>query len=116
MAGSQPLEGADDDIELTDKQISQLFQQDIQMQNVSFQYPTRPEIQVLKNFCLTVPAGKTTALVGPSGSGKSTIVGLFLGWYDVSAGDIRFGGRKVTEFPIETIRDNIGLVQQVGLD
>jgi len=44
------------------------------LNNVSFRYPTRQELQVLKNFSVTFEAGKTTALVGPSGCGKSTII------------------------------------------
>lgn len=46
----------------------------ITFENVSFTYPTRPDLPVLKNFTCVIEAGKTTALVGPSGSGKSTII------------------------------------------
>ena len=46
----------------------------IQFDNVSFSYPSRPDMQVLQDFTCTFEAGKTTALVGPSGSGKSTVV------------------------------------------
>lgn len=49
---------------------------DIEFKNVSHIYPSRPEVQVLTDFNLVIPAGKITALVGASGSGKSTIVGL----------------------------------------
>jgi ATP-binding cassette subfamily B (MDR/TAP) protein 1 len=90
-----------------------LFHQDIQLQEVCFCYPTRPDIQALKNFDLKIPAGKTTALVGPSGSGKSTIVGLLLGWYQVSTGTIKFGNSSVADLSVQKIRANIGLVQQV---
>jgi ABC-type bacteriocin/lantibiotic exporter with double-glycine peptidase domain len=45
-----------------------------EFKNVSFSYPTRKEVKVLKNFSCVFEAGKTTALVGPSGSGKSTII------------------------------------------
>ena len=47
---------------------------EIKFENVSFTYPTRPDLKVLKNFTCTFEAGKTIALVGPSGSGKSTII------------------------------------------
>lgn len=47
---------------------------ELQFRNVCFQYPSRPELKVLKDFTCTFEAGKTTALVGPSGSGKSTII------------------------------------------
>lgn len=56
---------------------------DIQLKDVNFAYPTRPGVQVLKNFNATFQAGKTTALVGPSGSGKSTIVALLERWYEL---------------------------------
>jgi ATP-binding cassette subfamily B (MDR/TAP) protein 1 len=49
---------------------------DIQVEGVSFAYPARPDITVLKGLKLSAPANKTTALVGASGSGKSTIIGL----------------------------------------
>jgi len=56
---------------------------DIEFQGVSFTYPTRPEVQVLKEFSAQFLKGKTTALVGPSGSGKSTIVALLERWYSL---------------------------------
>src|SRR5438045_3738840 len=49
---------------------------DIEFENVTFAYPSRPHVKVLDNFNATFSAGKLTAIVGPSGSGKSTIVGL----------------------------------------
>jgi len=58
-------------------------QADIVFENVSFAYPSRPDVQVLNGFNATFGAGKVTAIVGPSGSGKSTIVGLIERWYDI---------------------------------
>ncbi|KAK9335448.1 ABC transporter type 1, transmembrane domain-containing protein [Lipomyces starkeyi] len=57
-------------------------------QNVSFRYPSRPEIRVLNNISLTIPAGKTTALVGARGCGKSSILQLIMRYYDPEAGSI----------------------------
>ncbi|KAL0316206.1 UNVERIFIED_CONTAM: ABC transporter B family member 1 [Sesamum radiatum] len=54
----------------------------LELKNVDFAYPSRPETRVLNNFSLTVPAGKTIALVGSSGSGKSTVVSLIERFYD----------------------------------
>src|SRR5204863_3856997 len=54
----------------------------IRLQNVKHIYPSRPEVVVMKDVTLDIPAGKTTALVGASGSGKSTIVGLVERFYD----------------------------------
>lgn len=56
---------------------------DIEMDNISFAYPARPNVQVLKGFNARFLSGKTTALVGPSGSGKSTIVALLERWYEM---------------------------------
>jgi ABC-type multidrug transport system fused ATPase/permease subunit len=58
-------------------------QADIIFLNVSFSYPSRPNVQILQNLTTIFEAGKVTALVGPSGSGKSTIVGLIERWYDL---------------------------------
>ncbi|KAL9084011.1 MAG: hypothetical protein Q9165_008287 [Trypethelium subeluteriae] len=57
---------------------------DISFRDVSFAYPNRPYIQVLKGLNIVIPAGKITALVGPSGCGKSTLVGLLERWYQLS--------------------------------
>ncbi|KAF2127639.1 leptomycin B resistance protein pmd1 [Dothidotthia symphoricarpi CBS 119687] len=56
---------------------------DIVFENVSFSYPSRPNVQILDKLNLTLRAGKVTAIVGPSGSGKSTIVGLVQRWYEL---------------------------------
>lgn len=61
----------------------------VELKNVDFSYPARPEIQILHNFSLTVPAGKTIALVGSSGSGKSTVVSLIERFYDPTSGNLK---------------------------
>jgi ATP-binding cassette subfamily B (MDR/TAP) protein 1 len=61
--------------------------EDIVLQNINFAYSTRPDLKILDNLTLTLPAGKVTAIVGPSGAGKSTIVGLLERWYEVEAFD-----------------------------
>ncbi len=58
----------------------------IQLQNVWFSYPSRKDIPVFQNFCLTIPAGKMAAIVGGSGSGKSTVVSLIERFYDPCSG------------------------------
>ncbi|KAF2736700.1 multidrug resistance protein-like protein 1 [Polyplosphaeria fusca] len=84
----------------------------IDIQNVHFAYPARSEVPVLRGLTLTVPANKTTALVGASGSGKSTIVGLLERWYDQDSGTLLFDGVDIRELNLRWLRTNIRLVQQ----
>jgi ABC-type multidrug transport system fused ATPase/permease subunit len=60
----------------------------IDFQGITFRYPSRPDIEIFRNFNLSVPAGQVTAVVGPSGCGKSTIFALLLRYYDPDAGRI----------------------------
>ncbi|RKK98516.1 Leptomycin B resistance protein pmd1 [Fusarium oxysporum] len=85
---------------------------DVELQDVSFRYPTRPDVAVLDKLSLHVPAGKVTALVGTSGSGKSTAIGLLERWYDPTAGTIRLDGKDVKDLNLHWLRTNVRLVQQ----
>ncbi|XP_021755311.1 ABC transporter B family member 13-like [Chenopodium quinoa] len=85
---------------------------DIEFRNVSFKYPTRPEILVLNDFSLKVPAGKSIAVVGQSGSGKSTLVSLVMRFYDPSSGSILIDGIDIRNLNLKSLRRMIGLVQQ----
>lgn len=85
----------------------------IEVSDLSFSYPTRPDVQVLRDFTLTFPARKTTGLVGASGSGKSTIVGLLERWYTPTSGSIRIDGRPIETLNINWLRTHIRMVQQV---
>ncbi|KAL5341025.1 P-loop containing nucleoside triphosphate hydrolase protein [Aspergillus crustosus] len=85
---------------------------EVELENISFSYPTRPGITVLDNFSLKVPAGKVTALVGQSGSGKSTIVGLIERWYNPNSGTIKLDGTPIEELNLGWLRKNVRLVQQ----
>ncbi|PVI00034.1 multidrug resistance protein-like protein 1 [Periconia macrospinosa] len=84
----------------------------IELENVHFAYPTRPDVPVLKGFSLSVPTGKTVAIVGASGSGKSTCIGLLERWYDAARGSITLDGIPVQELNLTWLRTNIRLVQQ----
>ncbi|RHZ55587.1 hypothetical protein CDV55_103963 [Aspergillus turcosus] len=85
---------------------------EIEIKGLDFAYPSRPETQVLNDLNLSVPAGKTTALVGASGCGKSTIVGLLERWYDPAAGMILLDGIDIQTLNIAWLRTQIRLVQQ----
>ena len=85
---------------------------DIVIRNLHFAYPTRPTAPVLQDLNLSIPAGKTTALVGPSGCGKSTLVGLLERWYQPTSGQIVLDGHDISEYNTKWLRSNIRLVQQ----
>ncbi|CAG8506586.1 14903_t:CDS:10 [Cetraspora pellucida] len=84
----------------------------IEFKNVSFNYPTRPDVQVLKNFNLIIEPGQTVALVGSSGSGKSTIVNLLERFYDPTSGTILLDDVDIKNINIKSLRRQIGLVGQ----
>ncbi|KZL88052.1 abc transporter [Colletotrichum incanum] len=84
----------------------------VDLENITFEYPTRPGVTVLKNYSLHVPAGKVTALVGSSGSGKSTIIGLIERWYNPKAGTIKLDGTPIEKLNLNWLRKNVRLVQQ----
>lgn len=85
---------------------------DIEFRNVSFRYPTRPDLTVLDELSLKVSKQKIMAIVGESGSGKSTIVSLLLRFYDPAAGTIYVDGIDIKAFNLRSLRLRIGLVQQ----
>ncbi|KAK9375958.1 P-loop containing nucleoside triphosphate hydrolase protein [Lipomyces chichibuensis] len=85
---------------------------DIELRNVRFIYPSRPNVTVLRDFSLKVPAGKTVALVGASGSGKSTIVGLIERFYNPLSGEILLDGRNILNLNTRWLRQKIALVSQ----
>ncbi|KAG9190531.1 ATP-binding cassette, subfamily B (MDR/TAP), member 1 [Alternaria panax] len=85
---------------------------EIIVHDLRFAYPARPSAQVLQGLSLSIPAGKTTALVGPSGCGKSTLVGLLERWYQPTSGQILLDGRDISEYNTKWLRSNIRLIQQ----
>jgi len=85
------------------------FKDKISIENINFKYEDE---YVLKNFSLTVPKGKTVALVGQSGSGKSTIANLLTRFYDVDEGTIKIDGIDIKDLDIHSLRDLLGLVTQ----
>ena len=84
----------------------------IELRNVTFAYPQRPDAHVFEDFNLFVEAGKTMALVGESGSGKSTVVSLIERFYDPSGGQVLLDGRDIRDLNLHWLRSSIGLVGQ----
>lgn len=84
----------------------------IELKNVNFFYPTRPDAKVCKNYNLTVEAGQVVALVGPSGSGKSTIINLLLRFYDPIDGQVFLDGEDISKLNVRWLRSQIGYVGQ----
>ncbi|KAK6625886.1 hypothetical protein RUM43_006185 [Polyplax serrata] len=82
------------------------------LKDVSFHYPSRPEVQVLKNVNLHIKCGEKVALVGASGSGKSTIIQLLQRFYDPSQGTILLDGTQVQELNVRWMRQQFGIVGQ----
>jgi ABC-type multidrug transport system fused ATPase/permease subunit len=85
---------------------------ELELRDVWFRYPARPEAAVLRGLTLKVPAGRTVALVGESGCGKSTVVQLLLRFYDPEAGAVLLDGVDVRGMGVAWLRRQIGLVAQ----
>jgi ATP-binding cassette subfamily B protein len=85
---------------------------DVAVDNVSFAYPTRPEVRAVDGVSFSVRAGEKVAIVGPSGAGKSTLFHLLLRFYDPASGSISFDGVPVTAADPREVRKHIALVPQ----
>ncbi|XP_057415709.1 ABC transporter B family member 11-like [Lotus japonicus] len=85
---------------------------EIVLNHVSFKYPTRPDVQIFKDLCLTIHSGKTVALVGESGSGKSTVISLLQRFYDPDSGNITLDGKEIQRLQVKWLRQQMGLVSQ----
>ena len=81
----------------------------IEFSHVSFTYSSQP---VLSDFSMSVNKGQMIALVGESGSGKSTTLRLISGLYDISSGNLYFGGYPITSWKLDSLRKNLAFVQQ----
>lgn len=88
------------------------FTSAIEFRNVGFAYASEP---VLKEINLTIPKGKTVAIVGPSGGGKSTMVDLLPRFYDVTSGDILIDGENIRNLKMESLISLMGIVTQEAI-
>lgn len=84
----------------------------IRLSNIKHIYPSRPEVTVMQDVSLDIPAGKVTALVGASGSGKSTIVGLVERFYDPVQGTVYLDGHDISKLNLRWLRQQMALVSQ----
>jgi len=86
------------------------FNKEIEFKNVSFGYG--PDNLILKNINLTIPKGKTVALVGSSGAGKSTLADLVPRFHDVTEGELLIDGVNIKEYSLQSLRSHISIVTQ----
>ncbi|KAG2659006.1 hypothetical protein PVAP13_1KG332800 [Panicum virgatum] len=85
---------------------------EVEILNIDFAYPSRPDAVIFRGFSLSIPQGKSTALIGQSGSGKSTIIALIERFYDPLAGVVKIDGRDIKTYNLRALRRHIGLVSQ----
>lgn len=86
------------------------FKNQIEFKDVSFGYG--PDNTILKNINLTIPKGKTVALVGSSGAGKSTLADLVPRFHDVTAGELLIDGVNIKDYSLQSLRSHISIVTQ----
>ncbi len=84
----------------------------LELREVSFRYPSRPDVQVLKSVSFRAEPGERIALVGPSGAGKSTIIGLLLRFYDPEFGAVFFDDQPAPDYDLKFLRSQMALVPQ----
>jgi len=101
----------DSDI-VDDGEESMPYGQAVVASDLTFVYPSRPNTPALSGFNLTIPPGKTLALVGPSGAGKSTIFELLQRFYDPTDGQLTYGGKTLSDYSLAQWRQKLALVPQ----
>lgn len=90
------------------------IESDIHLSHLSFKYLPNSPHDTLHDISLTIPLGKTTAIVGPSGSGKTTLLKLLLGYYQAALGEVKLGTTPLDHYSLEWWRSQCGVVMQDG--
>jgi ABC-type multidrug transport system fused ATPase/permease subunit len=85
---------------------------EVGFEDVSFSYPARPEVAVLRGLSLAARPGERIALVGPSGAGKSTLTALLLRFYEPESGRLMIDGREARDYPLDWLRGQMAIVPQ----
>ncbi|XP_015677389.1 bile salt export pump [Protobothrops mucrosquamatus] len=85
---------------------------EIEFHNVTFHYPSRPDVKILDNLSMIIEPGETTAFVGPSGAGKSTTIQLIQRFYDPTEGMVTLDGHDIRSLNIQWLRSLMGVVEQ----
>lgn len=98
--------------ESTTTESKKLVKGNISFENVSFSYPNRSDVDVLKSLTFDVESGKSLAIVGPSGAGKSTITALLLKFYEPTSGCIKIDQSDCGDYSLKELRSNMAIVPQ----
>lgn len=106
------LEILEEEAESESGHTSLTFRGEVKFEQVRFRYPTRPEVEVLKEVSFHIKSGEKVALAGHSGAGKSTIIQLLSRFYEVDNGSIRVDDRDVKDWDLKSLRGKIGIVPQ----
>jgi ABC-type multidrug transport system fused ATPase/permease subunit len=96
----------------TCKEVHKTMTGKLSFNHVSFAYPSRPDIEILKDINFTANAGDKIAIVGPSGTGKSTIASLILQFYTAKKGEVCYDDRPASDFELCDIRNQVAIVPQ----
>ena len=101
-----------EEVDITKETAPNPIEGNIEFKNVAFNYPSRPDIMVLKDLSLKINSGEKIALVGHSGAGKSTIVQLLMKFYVAKDGEILIDGHDIKDQDVSYLRQNIAIVPQ----
>lgn len=97
---------------IENQQQEYMLRGNVSIRNIKFSYPSRKDLQVIRDVSIEVVSGEQIAIVGPSGAGKSTLASLLLRFYDPDDGDILFDGKNATGIPLSQLRKQMALVPQ----